>query len=125
MRFGSARRRAQTARLAAMSLAVRLECAVAHGGGLDEQRSGLREVDNTSYLDSDKSEHDKHPIAVHDDAGLEVAHSASRLAFEALILGRQREHNLFFSDAKQAKTPEARIEKCAQKILDGKGFRDR
>lgn len=50
---------------------------------------------------------------------------AFKAAFEALTPGRQREYNLYFSGAKQAKTREARIEKYAQKILDGKGFRDR
>ena len=48
-----------------------------------------------------------------------------RAAFEALTPGRQREYNLYFSDAKQAKTREARVDKYAQKILDGKGLRDR
>lgn len=46
-------------------------------------------------------------------------------AFEALTPGRQREYNLHFSDAKQAKTREARIEKYAPQILAGKGMRDR
>jgi len=50
---------------------------------------------------------------------------ALRAAFEALTPGRQREYNLYISDAKQATTREARVEKCAPKILDGKGFRDR
>ncbi len=50
---------------------------------------------------------------------------AFKAAFEALTPGRQREYNLYFSDAKQAKTREARIDKYAKKILDGKGFRDR
>ena len=50
---------------------------------------------------------------------------AFKAAFEALTPGRQREYNLYFSDAKQAKTREARIGKYAQRILDGKGFRDR
>jgi uncharacterized protein YdeI (YjbR/CyaY-like superfamily) len=49
---------------------------------------------------------------------------AFKAAFEALTPGRQREYNLYFSNAKQAKTRTARIEKYAQKILDGKGFRD-
>ena len=48
-----------------------------------------------------------------------------KAAFEALTPGRQREYNLYFSNAKQAKTREARVEKYAPKILDGKGFRDR
>jgi uncharacterized protein YdeI (YjbR/CyaY-like superfamily) len=46
-------------------------------------------------------------------------------AFEALTPGRRREYNLYFSGAKQATTREARVEKYAQKILDGRGFRDR
>ena len=50
---------------------------------------------------------------------------ALKAAFEALTPGRQREYNLYFSGAKQAETRRARVEKYAQKILDGKGLRDR
>ncbi len=50
---------------------------------------------------------------------------ALKAAFEALTPGRQREYNLYFSSAKQARTRETRIDKYRQKILDGKGFRDR
>ncbi len=50
---------------------------------------------------------------------------ALRTAFEDLTPGRRREYNLYFSDAKQAKTRISRIEKYVPKILDGKGFRDR
>ncbi len=46
-------------------------------------------------------------------------------AFEALTPGRQREYNLHISDAKQAKTREARIEKYVPQILAGKGMQDR
>ena len=46
-------------------------------------------------------------------------------AFSGLTPGRQREYNLHFSSAKQASTRESRIDKCAPKILAGKGFRDR
>ena len=46
-------------------------------------------------------------------------------AFASLTPGRRREYHLYFSSAKQASTREARIEKYAQRILDGKGFRDR
>ena len=53
------------------------------------------------------------------------ADSTFRSAFEALTPGRQREYNLHFSGAKQAKTREARIEKYAAQIADGKGLRDR
>lgn len=51
--------------------------------------------------------------------------SEFQAAFESLTPGRQREYNMYFSDAKQAATRRSRIEKYAPKILDGKGFRDR
>lgn len=46
-------------------------------------------------------------------------------AFAALTPGRQREYHLHISGAKQATTREARIDKYVDKILAGKGFRDR
>nr|WP_274436510.1 YdeI/OmpD-associated family protein [Alicyclobacillus sp. ALC3] len=49
---------------------------------------------------------------------------ALKTAFEALTPGRQRAYILYFSAPKQAKTRESRIEKCIQKILDGKGLND-
>ncbi len=51
--------------------------------------------------------------------------AAFKAAFESLTPGRQREYNLYFSDAKQAKTRQARVDKYAAKIMEGKGFRDR
>ena len=48
-----------------------------------------------------------------------------KAAFEALTPGRRREYNLYFSGAKQEKTRAARVERYVQKILDGKGFRDK
>ena len=53
------------------------------------------------------------------------ADPALAAAFNALTPGRQREYNLYFSGAKQAKTRAARVEKYAQKILAGKGMRER
>ncbi|MDA1012861.1 MAG: DUF1801 domain-containing protein [Planctomycetota bacterium] len=50
--------------------------------------------------------------------------SAFKTAFDALTLGRQRGYVLHFSGAKQSKTRAARIKKCVQRILDGKGFHD-
>lgn len=50
---------------------------------------------------------------------------ALKAAFEALTPGRQREYNLYFSGARQAGTRTARVERYAEKILDGRGFRDR
>jgi uncharacterized protein YdeI (YjbR/CyaY-like superfamily) len=47
-----------------------------------------------------------------------------RDAFEALTPGRQRAYILYFSQPKQAKTREARVEKFVQQILDGKGLND-
>jgi len=49
---------------------------------------------------------------------------ALRTAFEALTPGRQRGYLLHFSSAKQASTRESRIDKCVQRILDGKGLDD-
>lgn len=50
---------------------------------------------------------------------------AFKAAFEALTPGRQREYNLHFSGAKKAETRQARVDKHAERILAGKGFRDR
>ena len=49
---------------------------------------------------------------------------ALKTAFKALTPGRQRGYILHFSAAKQSKTREARVEKCVQQILDGKGMND-
>ena len=49
---------------------------------------------------------------------------ALKKAFAALTPGRQRGYLLHFSSAKQAKTRETRIEKCVQRILEGKGLDD-
>lgn len=49
---------------------------------------------------------------------------ALKKAFEALTPGRQRGYLLYFSQAKQAKTREARVEKYIPHILDGKGLDD-
>ncbi|QSE98042.1 YdeI/OmpD-associated family protein [Fulvivirga lutea] len=48
-----------------------------------------------------------------------------KAAFEALTPGRQRGYLLHFSQPKQSKTRASRIEKCKDKIFDGKGFNDR
>ncbi len=50
---------------------------------------------------------------------------AFKAAFEALTPGRQREYNMYFTDAKRAETRAARVDKYTEKILDGKGLRDR
>ncbi|MGM9478512.1 YdeI/OmpD-associated family protein [Pedobacter sp. GSP4] len=47
-----------------------------------------------------------------------------KTAFEALSPGRQRAYLFYFSQAKQSKTREARVEKCMPKIMDGKGLDD-
>jgi uncharacterized protein YdeI (YjbR/CyaY-like superfamily) len=45
-------------------------------------------------------------------------------AFEALTPGRQRGYLLYFAGAKQSTTREARVEKCAPRILEGMGLKD-
>ncbi|MEO5890314.1 MAG: YdeI/OmpD-associated family protein [Ferruginibacter sp.] len=49
---------------------------------------------------------------------------ALKTAFDALTPGRQRAYLLYFSAPKQSKTREARVEKSAQQILNGKGLND-
>ncbi len=49
---------------------------------------------------------------------------ALKKAFYALTPGRQRGYMLYFSQAKQAKTRESRVEKYSQHILEGKGLDD-
>lgn len=45
-------------------------------------------------------------------------------AFQGLTPGRQRAYILYFTEPKQAKTRESRVDKYVQKILDGKGLND-
>ncbi|MNK59543.1 hypothetical protein D3C87_786560 [compost metagenome] len=47
-----------------------------------------------------------------------------KAAFEALTPGRQRGYLFYFSQAKQAKTREARVEKYMPQIMNGKGLDD-
>ncbi len=47
-----------------------------------------------------------------------------KAAFKALTPGRQRGYLLYFAQAKQSKTREARIEKSTPQILAGKGLTD-
>lgn len=49
---------------------------------------------------------------------------ALKTAFEALTPGRQTAYIFYFSQAKQSKTRESRIEKYIEKILKGKGLND-
>jgi len=49
---------------------------------------------------------------------------ALKKAFEALTPGRQRAYIFHFSQPKQSKTREARVEKYIPQILDGKGLDD-
>jgi uncharacterized protein YdeI (YjbR/CyaY-like superfamily) len=49
---------------------------------------------------------------------------ALKKAFHALTPGRQRAYNMYFSEAKQSKTREIRIEKYTPRILTGKGIND-
>src|SRR5882762_420601 len=49
---------------------------------------------------------------------------ALKTAFKALTPGRQRGYILYFSQPKQSKTREVRVEKCVRQILNGKGLND-
>jgi uncharacterized protein YdeI (YjbR/CyaY-like superfamily) len=50
--------------------------------------------------------------------------AALKKAFKALTPGRQRAYIFYFSQPKQSKTRESRIEKSTQQILKGKGLND-
>ncbi len=50
---------------------------------------------------------------------------ALKTAFEALTPGRQRAYIFYFSQPKQSKTRESRVEKYMPQILNGKGLNDR
>lgn len=50
--------------------------------------------------------------------------AALKKAFTGLTPGRQRAYIFYFSQAKQAKTREVRVEKYIKKILAGKGLED-
>ncbi|WP_208022747.1 YdeI/OmpD-associated family protein [Flavobacterium jejuense] len=47
-----------------------------------------------------------------------------KTAFQSLTPRRQRGYLLYFSQAKQSKTRESRVQKCIPKILEGKGLND-
>ena len=49
---------------------------------------------------------------------------ALKAAFDRLTPGRQRAYIFYFSQPKQSKTREARVEKYTQQILNGKGLSD-
>jgi len=49
---------------------------------------------------------------------------ALKTAFDALTPGRQRAYLFHFSQPKQSKTRESRVEKCMPQILKGKGLGD-
>lgn len=99
----------------------------------------FRSVDDVTRLSDTVRAYVAEAIDV-EEAGLEVApadvvfvaelqhrldaDAAFNEAFESLTPGRQREYNLYFSDAKQAETRERRIDKYTDKIMDGQGFRD-
>ena len=73
-----------------------------------------------------KVEYTKNPEPVPEELQTKLENDPFfKSAFEALTPGRQRGYILFFSAPKQSKTREARIEKCAPKILEGIGLNDR
>jgi uncharacterized protein YdeI (YjbR/CyaY-like superfamily) len=47
-----------------------------------------------------------------------------KTAFESLTPGRQRAYLYYFSQPKQSKTRQARVEKNIPQILNGKGLND-
>lgn len=69
---------------------------------------------------------EKHELQLPDELTAKLKRDpALRTAFRALTPGRQRAYVLHFSGAKQSQTRTARIEKCVDRILEGKGLNDR
>jgi uncharacterized protein YdeI (YjbR/CyaY-like superfamily) len=50
--------------------------------------------------------------------------SGLKTAFDALTPGRQKAYIFYFSQPKQSRTRESRVEKCTQQILNGMGLND-
>jgi uncharacterized protein YdeI (YjbR/CyaY-like superfamily) len=68
----------------------------------------------------------KNPEPIPEELQSKLDHDPTfKAAFEALTPGRQRGYIIHFSQPKQSKTREARIEKSIPKILNGIGFNDR
>jgi uncharacterized protein YdeI (YjbR/CyaY-like superfamily) len=81
---------------------------------IENEKSGLKvELKKTS----DYEVPDEFKIRLDKDRALKTA-------FESLTPGRQRAYLYYFSQAKQSATREARVEKCAPKILEGLGLDD-
>jgi uncharacterized protein YdeI (YjbR/CyaY-like superfamily) len=81
---------------------------------IEVEKSGLK-VEYKKNTELDFSEELQQKLNENDDF---------KTAFEALTPGRQRAYNMHFSEAKQSKTREARIEKYIPQILSGKGIND-
>lgn len=105
------------------------------------RRIEFRSVDDVTRLAPTVTACVEEAIAV-EEAGLEVAPAPEpviveelqhrldrddhlRAAFEALTPGRRREYNLYVAEAKRVSTREARVDRCTERILAGKGLRDR
>ena len=101
----------------------------------------FRSVDDVTRLRDTVAAYLTEAIAV-EEAGLEVGPApepdycdelierldrdeAFRTAFEGLTPGRRREYHLHFSGAKRSETRASRVAKAADRILAGKGLRDR
>jgi uncharacterized protein YdeI (YjbR/CyaY-like superfamily) len=81
---------------------------------IEVEKAGLKVIlkKHSEYIIPDEFQHtlDRNP--------------ALKTAFEALTPGRQRAYIFYFSEPKQSKTRELRIEKSIQQILTGKGLND-
>jgi len=81
---------------------------------IDVEKAGLdvKFKETTEYIIPEELQHKFNEIP------------ALKTAFEELTPGRQRAYLLYFSQPKQSKTRESRVEKYMQQILNGKGLND-
>jgi uncharacterized protein YdeI (YjbR/CyaY-like superfamily) len=79
---------------------------------IEVEKAGLKVIKKTELPCPEEFQHKLDEIPV------------LKTAFEALTPGRQRAYNFYFSQPKQSKTRNQRVEKYMQQILNGKGLDD-
>ena len=101
---------------------INLEEITASKGDLKDLINAAIDVERTGL----KVEYKKNPEPLPEELQKRLDHDPIfKSAFEALTTGRQRGYIIHFSQPKQSKTREDRIDKCTGKILNGEGLNDK
>jgi uncharacterized protein YdeI (YjbR/CyaY-like superfamily) len=99
-------------------------------GILVQQTKNVQAARQIRFTDAKQIEDMQLILKAYIDEAVEVEKAGTEIpdlkkAFEALTPGRQKAYLLYFSQPKQSKTREARIEKYLPHILSGKGLNDK